>query len=309
MSDISFKNKFTEFAKDQVIDKKELSELSNIAKNPNIKDKNLAKYVINDLNRFKDTTQLTYNIKDPLGKIEELKFIFSPTYTENELIPGKNILEIVSNISQSDNLTQTNDDGNRCGAGSLLNAYLIMGGDFATIAQKFSIDKELTYKNVHLMQEKIYDISNTDSKPGLESGFNYTYESNSGKIKNSSYDGELSETSKKLGIDIISLLGETSQSIYIRDKSVSEFMNANPKGVFQVGVHMDTETGDLFSPTDQKTQNHSVLVFKRDDKFYLADTGTTTNGAQNSLKEITNEQFSAFVKYTHGSVNALKMSN
>lgn len=307
MSEISFRNRFIEAAKDQIIDKTELSELNELAKNPKLADKSLAKYVTADLNRFKDTTNLTYTINDPMGKTQQLKFTFTPAYSENELIPGKNMMEIISNITQGDTLNETTSDNSRCAAGSLLNAYLLMGGTFDSVAEKFGVEKQLTYKNVHLVQDKIYTMSNKDSNPGLTMGATYSYMHGSGKIVDPKYDGELGESSKKIGIDIKPIFGETIKTINDRSKTVAEFMKNNPNSVLQVGVYMDVSTGDLFSPTEQKASNHSVIIFKRDDKFYMADTGSLSNGTGKSLREITKEHFAGFVEYSTGTVHGLTM--
>lgn len=307
MSEISFKNSFIELAKDNLIDKKDLSELQNIAKNTKIKDKELANHVINNLNRYKDTTKLSYSLNDPIGKTQQINFTFTPTYSEDEKIPGQNILEIVSNISQSDNLNETNDDGNRCAVGSLVNAYLVMGGDFKNIADSFSINSDMTYKNVHLLQEKIYDTANTDSRSGIKSGLSYSYNPTNGKITNIKYEGELSQVTAKIGVEMKPIAGPTIQDLYNRKDSVADFMKNNPKGVFQVGVHMDVNNGDLFTPTADKPQNHAILAFKKDEKYYLLDTGTTTNGDNRGLREINKDTFSAFVERTGGTVYGLSM--
>ena len=307
MCGINFKNKFSELIRDNILDKNELAQLNTLAKDARINDKELARHIINDLNRFKDTTNLTYNLSDPLGKVEQLEFTITPAYSENEKIPGKNMLEVISNISQNDSLDETNDDGNRCAAGSIVNAYLLMGGSFDSLASKFSIDKELTYKNVHLAQEKIYDLSNIDDKPGIDMDLSYSYSQGTGKISDAVYKGELENVSQKIGIEINPLLGITVTTINNRSQSVKDFMQNNPNSVLQVGIYMNTKTGDLHSPSNTKPQNHSVLIFKRDDKFYLADTGTTTNGSGNSLREITKEHFSGFVENSQGTVHGLKI--
>lgn len=307
MSEISFKNTLIEYTKDKILDRKELEQLNNLAKNPNLKDKSLANYVINDLNRFKDTTNLTYTLNEPMGKSIQLDFAFSPTYSEDDLIKGKDILEIVSNISQSDSLKETNDDGNRCATSAFLNAYLLMDGKFETISQQFSLPKDLTYKNLHLLQEKIYDLANTDSKAGINSGFTYSYNTSSGQISDVAYKGELSELSKKIGIDIQPIVGENVQDIYNRKDAINTFFANNPKGVLQVTVHLDTKTGDLHTPSQSKPENHAVLMFSKNNKFYLLDTGITTNGSGKALRELTKEQFSAFSEKTSGNVFGLSM--
>lgn len=307
MCTINFKNSFVSSVKDKVLDKNELLQLNELAKNPKIKDKELAKYLINDLNRYKDTTNLIYNLGGPMGKVEQISFLLTPAYSENEKIPGKNILEIVSNISQTDTLTETDGEGSRCVAGSTLNAYLLLGGSFDSIASKFDVDKELTYKNVHLVQEKIYDMANLDNQPGLAMGDSYSYNPATGKISGIEYNGEIKDALQKIGIEAKPLLGENINSINDRSKAVNEFMKSNPNGVLQVGVYMDTSTGNLHSPSDTKVQNHAVLIFKRNDKYYLADTGTNTNGAGKSLTEISKENFAGFAQYTSGTVHGLKM--
>ena len=88
------------------------------------------------------------------------------------------MVEAIANISQNDKLSSTFNDNNRCGAASMINAYLLLGGSFADAAGKFNLEKDFTYKNVHLLQEKLYEYANSDNKAGLVSSYRYFYNNN-----------------------------------------------------------------------------------------------------------------------------------
>lgn len=304
-NNISFKDKFIELtSNDGVLDKKELNTLRNLAKDPQIDDKSFADKVLQDLDNFQSSTKVNYSIKSANKVSKELNFVFTPTYTETEKIPARTRMEIVSNISQSDTLEETKNDDSRCVAGALLNSFLLQDGDFSTLAKKLNVEKELTFKNIHLAQENLYLYADRDGG-GLSSGINYNYEQDSGKITNVTVKGEVVTAAKKLGLEIIPLIGDNIENIDQRKEQVDNFFKNYPKGTLQLGVYLDNTTGELSSVNGNSSSNHSVTIFKQNNEFYLADTGQINNGDGNNVMKLNNEQVNAFVYTSSSTVNGL----
>jgi hypothetical protein len=106
---LSFKNKFFEYTNDKVLDKNELKNLADLNKNKP-SDSRLGDAVLADLSKYKNTTKMHYSF-DPA---QDVDFTFTPTYAEKDRITGRDMYQVVSNISQSDTLDQTKSDGDRC---------------------------------------------------------------------------------------------------------------------------------------------------------------------------------------------------
>lgn len=304
-TNLYFRDKFIEFSlNDGVLDKKELTELKNLAKQGNVVDQSFADKVLKDLDTFKSTTKVNYTINVEDKVLKKLSFVFTPSYSERERVLGKTRMEVVSNISQSDSLEETKNDDSRCVAGALLNSFLLQDGDFSNIAKKLDIEPEMTFKNIHLAQEKLYLYADKDGG-GLSSGVNYNYQKESGKILNVTAQGEVIDVAKKLNLEIVPLIGDNINTIDQRKNQVDSFFKNNPKGTLQVGVYLDNNTGELSSVNGDSTSNHSVTIFKKDNEFYLADTGQINNGDGNNVIKINNEQMNALVYTSSSTVNGL----
>ncbi|MFN8671981.1 MAG: hypothetical protein U0457_07860 [Candidatus Sericytochromatia bacterium] len=305
---VNFSKKFIELSQDGYLDKNEFLYLKKITKNNLIEDKEFANQTIKNLSKFSERIKLDYSIEDVSGKITNLHFIFTPTYSENELIKGKNMLEVAANISQKDNLDETKSDDARCGTASLVNAYLIMGGNFKKLAREFSLSSEKTYKNIHLIQEKLYDIANVEKKDGIYSGFKYKT-SISGKISDIRPSGEIVYASDKIGIGIIPLVGKTVDTMDNKRDAVLEFFNKNPRGVLQIGVYLDTKTGELLRPSNEFPQNHFIIAVKKDKSYYILDTSRVNNGDGKNIKKMSNQDINDLIYYTSGIINGLILNN
>ncbi|MEK7434655.1 MAG: hypothetical protein AABZ74_16090 [Cyanobacteriota bacterium] len=304
---ISFSDRFIEFASnDGVLNKKELQELRDISKNPNLKDKYVADNVLQNLDSFTKPTNVTYSIQDSSSVFKNVKFKYTPNYNELDRVYGNNNFERVSNISQSDALEETKNDGNRCAASTLLNAYILQGGDFGVLSEKFGIEKEFTFKNTHLLQDKIYMFADKDGA-GLTSGISYSYNPSSGKITKLEATGEIIEAAKKLGLEITPLAGDTVNTINQRKEKVDNFLAKNPNATLQIGIYLDTKTGTLNSIDKEHPENHSVTILKKDGDFYLVDTGQGDNGAGKSSTKLSQNQVDAFVYYSIGNVNGVTL--
>lgn len=303
-NDVSFRNRFIEYTRDKVLDKNEFTKLSDLQKNEKPKDYRLGDAVLTDLSKYKNTVQMNYTF-DPT---QDIKFTFTPTYAEKDRITGRDMYQVVSNISQNDTLEQTKSDGDRCAASMLLSAYLIMGGSFEDVAKKFGIDKELTYENVHLLQDKIYQKANTDNQEGLTSGFKYSYKGTSKEITKVEATGEMYKIAPELNIKFTPMLGSSVDRINQRKDNIDKFFLSNPKGTLNVGVHLEEATGDILPPDNNlRPQNHAVLVFKRDEKFFMADSGKINNGDGRNIKQLETNEVTSLVYNTQGVVNSMTL--
>ncbi|MFN8673824.1 MAG: hypothetical protein U0457_17310 [Candidatus Sericytochromatia bacterium] len=304
----SFTNRFIEFANDGVLNKKELEDLKTIANDPQIKDKYVANHVLKDLDSFNKTTNVEYSLTDDKGVFRNVKFKYTPSYNELDKVYGRNNFEKIANISQSDALPETLNDGNRCAASSLLNSYIYQGGDFAKLAQKLGVEQDFTFKNVHLLQEKIYTTANKEGE-GLSTGLSYSYNPITKKITKAEVTGEIVEAARSVGLEIIPLNGSNVNTLNQRKEKVDEFFAKYPNASLQIGIHLDTSSGDLYSVNQQYPENHAVTIVKKDNEFYLVDTGQINNGANDNATKLTPNQMQAFVYSTSANVNGIFLNS
>lgn len=304
-ADFSFRDKFIELAiTDNILDKNEIKILTKLAYQANLNDPEFAKETVANLAKYKTRTKIEYTIFDEYETQRILNFTVTPTYSENDKINGKNAFEIVSNISQRDSLDETTGDSDRCAAASVLNSYLLVGGNFATLAKKYSINTSLTYKNLHLLQEKLYKIGNTDNKPGIYSGFKYSYYE-TGRIFNIRADGEIVNLAKAADLKIVPILGNNLKNLYNRKEQVNNFFNLYPKSTIQSGVYLNLDTGNISKPLNISHQNHVITIFKHNGSFYYSDTGNLDNGDGKNVKKMTSKELEDWLYKTPGIVLGL----
>ena len=309
-----FTSSFIYAASDGVIDQREYIELYQkanrvINSDPDSIDSQIAEQVITFLNKQNKKIKVIYKIPktEESSVAKELNFIFAPTYSEDDFIKGNSLIDVISNISQDDLLPYTDNDADRCGSASLLDAYFLLGGRFDNIASKLNLSSDFTYKNIHLAQEKLYNSANTDNKAGLTAGQNIKYNIFTGKVTKASAIGEILNVANMLNIKISPLV-----SPYIDDKSekkdeVVEFFKKNPNGMLLVGVYL-REDGVVFAHNRTNEQNHFILIFKYNDTFYMANTGTNTNGDGSAVKELSVSQLIILVYNNDGDINSLSLN-
>ena len=232
---------------------------------------------------------------DNLSNIDEFKNI-----------SNLSAFDIVANTSQRDYMSETTFDKYRCGSSSLLNAYFLLGGDFNLLADKFVLDKSLTYKSIHLAQDKIYSYANVDNKEGLESSYVYSYDK-SGTIKKVVSRGEMSKAAQIMGLNVKPLIGSNVKTINNKKESIDNFLQNN-KGVLVVSVYLNTSTGEI-SSISEKENNHYVTVFKANNQFYLADTGRKSTGQKNNLMSLENNQIDSLVYNNPSVINGITIGD
>lgn len=259
------------------------------------------------LKRHRNLTRLKYKYRKQ-GRLYTMNFVFSPTYSESQRIPGNQTRTVLSHISQHDNLKETREDGNRCGAATLLNAYYYLHYDFHGAFQKLGITPQysvsVTYKDIHLAQEKLYTYANTDRQAGLVAGTKYSYYS-SGAIFNVRPHGEILRGATLLGLKLHPLMGPTQQQAYQRSSTVEQFWKKHRRGALMVGVHLNPQSGKLSVPTSFNAQNHFVLVLKDRGRYYLLNTGVVNNGDGSALKSLSQNEVKSFIYNTNGIVHGV----
>lgn len=311
VSDKSFKEfegVLAQFVKDKTIDRDEYNKLKEVLKSaersPNESKVKVNESIINMLmerlekGKEKNESDLLINpfflFASQKNIFETSFFNFTPTYSENDTIEGETPFDIVSNITQSDSLLETKTDGSRCAPSSLLNAYILMGGNFEDLTKKFGIEGGLTYKNVHLLQDMLYTNGKISDKVGFSNGdnetFNYTIDKLDEKL--AKLDKEFDELSKKYGkstakketkssrkpkekselevlaekinLNVKPLVGFSnktdSSGFYLTDrkKIVDDFFKANPKGTISIAVHL-RKSDKKVNDSDLLGKNHAVL--------------------------------------------------
>ncbi|MBF2052881.1 MAG: hypothetical protein IGS03_05365 [Candidatus Sericytochromatia bacterium] len=203
-------------------------------------------------------------------------------------------------------MPETLSDDSRCGAASLLNAWLLLGGRFEDAAGRLGLSvsqRSLTYQNIHLAQDALYRHSNTNDRDGLTLGLSYTHRQ--GQILSVTLDNEIQDAIQLLGLKAQPLSGETVDGFNQRRASVGRFIARNPFGVLLTGIHLDTRSGALKAVSDQYPMNHFVVIHRQGGAFYLVDTGASDNGMGNSRRQLSSDEVERFVYNTPAHVIGL----
>ncbi len=301
-----FRKELIQASSDGVLDKREWQGLKKTAETVKAEqsssdDAHLTKQVVPFLDSVQVQTQIGYTLNGP--EKTQLQFNFSPHYSESELVPGRTPREQVNYIAQRDHLPETNDESNRCGAASMLNAFLLMGGSFSEAASRLGLpasQREMTFGNVHRAQEALYDFASGGSEQGLSVELLKTY--SNGQLQSVELQGDIVKAAQKMGLKATALHGKTSDTFDQREEAVKNLFYRNPSAVLLVGVNLNQHSGTLSSPAENQPENHFVTVFRDQGKFYVADTGASDNGKGNAVRELSRDQVTSFVYQSPGSV-------
>ncbi len=190
----------------------------------------------------------------------------------------------------------------------MLNAFLLMGGQFNDATRMLGMpytQSSMSYENIHMAQEKLYDTANTNGEAGLTSGYTYQYGSDN-KIVNARNTNEIVKAADTLGLKIQPLMGETRDTLNLREKSVNEFWASRPNGVLQVGVHLDQNTGEM-TPLAKSgfQQNHFVIVTRQNGQYVMLNSGVVSNGNGSARRALSNAELQDYVYRSSGTVNGL----
>lgn len=286
-----FRPAFAQAAADKVIDRTELLQLRALKdqlqkSEPGSEPARSAVKALQGLDAYTGKTRLNHPVNQPEGQTLYYEFVLTPTYSESELVPGKTPLEIVSNLSQGDSLSDTAFDNERCSASALVNAYLLLGGDFAALAGKLGLPAEaktLTYENAHRAQEALYTQANINRSKGLNIGENNRYAPGSSRIIRPEIVGESRIAAQKIGMKTHALMGATRETMSLREAAVRDFIAKHPKAPMHVAVKAGPPVS---APADFEQYDHAVTIYHEQGKFYLLDTGVNDNGASRAMRQL-----------------------
>jgi hypothetical protein len=302
-----FDEALTQYVKDKVLDSREYQALYDLYRSRRLQgtDARLAEHFMGFMQKQKQFIRINYTYYQAKKRVN-IAFSFSPTYAEDNLLTGSTYRDVLGKISQNDLLPETLSDSHRCGAASLLAAHFLLYGNFNEAFKRLKMgNPPLSYRSIHLAQDRLYNYANTDKEPGLVTLFRYEY-FNDGRIQNPRSEGEVKRAAELMGIQNTPLVGPNKDRIFDRKDAVEAFWSVNPRSPLLVGVHLDTKTGVVYPPDERKrVQNHFVVVFQEDGQYWLANSGVLDNGSNTALYVLNARNFDAFVLRTTGTLEAL----
>jgi len=195
-------------------------------------------------------------------------------FDERDALAGHDMLAKLRYVSQLDQLDDTTADHARCSTAATLNAYLLLGGEFAPIAQRFGVGTQLTYANVHRLQEAIYHYANVDGSPGILGASHAEY-GEGGRLvgwRRHEHD-EYQAVLDAFGLHMDRIYAPSKADTRDKRAAVQAWLDDTTPVVFVVGVDEDMER-ERFVPMDQRG-NHYVILFRWNDRFYALDSYRT----------------------------------
>lgn len=300
-----FDRALTHYTADGALDSQEYAALRALSQKAlPTADLSLARHFLNFAAKYPAFTRMTYSYYRGARSLT-LRFVFAPTYAEDQLLSGRSTREVLSKLSQNDLLHETVFDHERCGAAALLSAHYLLYGHFKLAFNQLGLGEPvLSYRNLHQAQEALYRRANTDHQPGLTSSFRYLIYTN-GRIGNPLPEGEVKQAAALIGLRAVPIPGPTVTRFYDRRQTLASFWKKYPQAVFLVGVTLNEATGSIRPPSGPLSQNHFVLIFKQNNQLWLLNSGVLDNGTGRALRELKTADAQAYLYQTMGSVDAL----
>jgi hypothetical protein len=185
---------------------------------------------------------------------------------------GRDMLEKLSTLSQFDALEATSTDSVRAVPAACLNAYLLLGGDFASVARMFDIGGKPTYGNLHRLQDALYQQAERDGVPGIRASATALYDT-SDVLSDWSMrgDDELHRVLEPLRLTSERLYGPTRASETQKGERLMNLLTEDSTRVFLVGLALEPESRTLHALPEEGGENHYVLVLWHDNGFEALD--------------------------------------
>ena len=218
-----------------------------------------------------------------------------PGLDESAPLEGRDVLEKLSFVSQLDLLDETRADYARCSAAATLSAYLLLGGSFEAAAARHGVDGELTFGNVHRLQEALYRLADRDGEPGIFGASVARYD-DQGQLTgwDRHVDDEYQAVLDALGLSMDRVYAPTRADKRDKRAAVQAWLERSEPVVFVVGVDEDTER-ERFVPMHERG-NHYVIVFRWSDRFYALDSYRTPG--RSALVPLSEEEVEDNLLYT-----------
>lgn len=305
-AEVLFEPRFRQAIEDQVLDRREFLELLALSKTElEPEDAFLAQNLLQLLNNYASLVRLSFHYTYAHRQYYA-SFLFSPTYAEEELIVGVTPAQLLSRISQQDLLAETKGDGFRCGAAALLAAHYLLYGNLNAAFNLLGMPAgPLTYKKMHLAQEALYQLANSDGIPGLNQRVVYQTLPN-GEIRVYSNEGEIVIAGQKLGLKIIPLNPLVLDKPKEKSRAILDFWNLHPQASVLLGVYLDPETGQVSQPNQSnKAQNHFVLIFLQNRHIWMYNSGVLNNGLYTASHPLSVQEVEELILQSKGMINLI----
>jgi hypothetical protein len=194
-------------------------------------------------------------------------------YQETDLLPGASMIDKLRHVSQRDLLDNTKADLVRCSSAAILNAYLLLGGDWAAVAQRLHVGQALTFENIHRAQEALYLVADHDGKPGVFGGSLPEWDEKTGAYRGwkPKPTDEAHHIYDFLYMEHFPLYGPTKERITSKRAAIERALGEHPATVLIVGVDEHFEEAISRPTKPGSAANHYTLVFARQGKFYILD--------------------------------------
>ena len=193
-------------------------------------------------------------------------------YDESSALKGRTLVEKLAMIGQLDRLDDTASDRVRGACAATLNAYLLLGGDFAAVARELGVRPKLTYENVHRLQDLLHRQADRDGEPGILATAEAVYDTNDVLVDWSMRGGdEYHLVLQKLNLSAERIYGPTRATVNRKGDRIQQLLGEDSTRVFVVGVLEDMESRTSHQTTDGTPANHHVLAFWYDGAFHAID--------------------------------------
>ncbi|MFN9332295.1 MAG: hypothetical protein ACK6D1_06795 [Planctomycetota bacterium] len=194
-------------------------------------------------------------------------------YSETDALPGADLPTRLAHVSQLDLLPDTTGDHERCSCAAALTGYLLLGGSFGAAAGSFGIGPELTFANVHRLQEALLRAANVDGEDNGVLGSTVPEYDGDGRLPGWHLHpkDEFHHVLAALGLAAEPLLGPTRAAGNDRSAPVAAALAAGEPTVFVFGCHGGLADGAIAPPDATHDANHYALAYVADGRAWLFD--------------------------------------
>lgn len=192
-------------------------------------------------------------------------------YSESDALPGFDLPTQLAHVGQLDQLEDTEFDVERCSCAAGLTAYLLLGGEFATLAERFGVGAELTFANVHRLQEALFRAC-TGDREGLLGSSVPEFDAE-GRVTGwrPHANDKFHLVAEALGLDYEPLYGPTKDSLSDHRERVDTAVSAAPRAAFVIGCSSGGPGARVVAPDDAHPANHYALVLAEAGRFWIYD--------------------------------------
>ena len=214
------------------------------------------------------------------------------TYRETDLIPGAAMVDRLKQVSQRDLLEETKADEVRGGPAAMLDAYLLLGGDWASVAGRLKVGDAFTFENVHRAQEALYDLANQDGKPGVIVAYQPDWDDNDGKLRG--WDLRPTDEAHRvfdfLGLEFAPLYGPFKERLAQKRASVEAAL---------------AESAPVVLIVEDVAAARSAVVYRREGVYFMLDPSVKVG--QFALRRMSDEEVRAMVFETINPVISVRL--